>query len=344
VDVSSRSFVRHEDGIVAIAVPVPLPIVRSNAYLIGTKDSAMLVDCGTNWEKGLKAIQSAADELGLRPDTIVVTHLHVDHFGGSGALQRAWDARVMLGEEDAREAAAFYRNGAERNDVYRLMYLRNGAPLDGVASTISTVEGIRRLVDFPAISRMLRDGDRVRVGDIEFEVVVTPGHSSGHICLFDRRRGILLSGDHLLPRISPNVGLSMREGFNPVASYLASLARIAGLGVRLAYPGHGDPISDVDGRIREIVTHHYARAARIMDIIEETPMTAWDVALKLFGEGLDPFQMRFAMAEAAAHLEWLAAEGWVEATGEEVLRYRPVRRDGGLSVESWYSGLHRESR
>jgi glyoxylase-like metal-dependent hydrolase (beta-lactamase superfamily II) len=120
---------------------------------------------------------------------------------------------------------------------------------------------------------------------------------------------VLVAGDHLLPRISPAVGLYPDSRPDPLGDYLASLERTAALGLRLALPGHGDPLEDPAGRARELIEHHRRRLDETAGALDATPRTGYDVSLALFGADLVPAARRFAVAETLSHLERLVRMG-----------------------------------
>jgi glyoxylase-like metal-dependent hydrolase (beta-lactamase superfamily II) len=127
---------------------------------------------------------------------------------------------------------------------------------------------------------------------------------------------VLVAGDHLLPRITPTVGLYPRSRPDPLGDYLASLARTVELAPRLALPGHGDPIDDPAGRARELIEHHRVRLETAAAALGAEPRTAYEVSLDLFGAELGPSDRRFAVAETIAHLERLRFEGRVARNGD----------------------------
>ena len=134
-----------------------------------------------------------------------------------------------------------------------------------------------------------------------------PGHADGHLALV--RDGVLVAGDHLLPRITPAVGLYPDSSPDPLGDYLDSLERTAALGVRLALPGHGEPMHDPTARAREIVAHHRERLEATAAALGKEPRSGYEVSFPLFGADLNPAARRFAVAETLSHLERLVREG-----------------------------------
>jgi glyoxylase-like metal-dependent hydrolase (beta-lactamase superfamily II) len=160
-----------------------------------------------------------------------------------------------------------------------------------------------------ALVHLARDPEPLAAGDrIDgWEVLHLPGHADGHLALL--RDGVLIAGDSILGTITPNVGLYPDSAPDPLADYLASLARIAELAPRVALAGHGEPVKDPASRAREIVSHHKERLEQAAAALEGGPVTAYQASLRLFSEPLSPQLRRFALAETRAHLEYLALRG-----------------------------------
>jgi glyoxylase-like metal-dependent hydrolase (beta-lactamase superfamily II) len=138
-------------------------------------------------------------------------------------------------------------------------------------------------------------------------VIEFPGHADGHICLL--KDGVLIAGDHLLPRITPAVGLYPDSRPDPLGDFTASLERVVELAPTVALPGHGEPIGDPAGRAREIVQHHRDRLDETEAALRGGPQTGYELSCVLFSDDLGAAQRRFAVAEALSHAERLVVEG-----------------------------------
>jgi glyoxylase-like metal-dependent hydrolase (beta-lactamase superfamily II) len=168
------------------------------------------------------------------------------------------------------------------------------------------------LVQFQRDPVLLDEGDTVD----GWEVVALPGHADGHIGLV--RDGVLVAGDHVLPDITPAVGLYPESRPDPLGAYLSSLERTVALAPRLALPAHGEPIDDPAGRAREIIEHHRERLEETRAAIGGDPRTGYEISLSLFPGALGPSQRRFAVAETLAHLERLVFEGLATRLGDVI--------------------------
>ena len=190
-------------------------------------------------------------------------------------------------------------------------FARQGVPPNETAELLEVGSVYRQFVHFVPDARLLREGDEVA----GWSVVELPGHADGHICLL--KDGVLIAGDHLLPRITPAVGLYPDSRPDPLGDFMASLERVAELAPRLALPGHGDPIDDPAGRAREIVRHHHERLAETESGLRDGPRSGYELSCTLFPGDLGAAQRRFAVAEALSHLERLVVEGRAVRGGDD---------------------------
>ena len=172
---------------------------------------------------------------------------------------------------------------------------------------------IIRVTPFEAIT-LVENGQYLHLAGERYRVIWTPGHSDGHICLFRDSDGVFLAADHVLPRITPNIGLySEYDRANPLADYLDSLRNVAPLPASIVLPGHGEPFNDLAGRVAEIIVHHEERELQILTLLDEQPQNAHQLAVKIFGHRLKSNEARrMATAEVLSHLEYLRLDGQVE--------------------------------
>src|SRR6266851_317716 len=152
----------------------------------------------------------------------------------------------------------------------------------------------------------------------------TPGHSPGHVCLCDRDEKLLFAGDHMLPELSPNIGLHPQSTPDPLHEYLEGLNRLAEYAPRVILPAHGRPFTDAAGRVQMLTAHHHKRLGQILEIVSAGEKSAWEVAVELWGPRDNLYERRLALQEGLAHLQALAVEGRLEKlVSPAAVRWRP---------------------
>jgi glyoxylase-like metal-dependent hydrolase (beta-lactamase superfamily II) len=288
------------EGVLRFTLPMPVGPQHVHCYLLEGLDGWTLVDTGLALPDADERFAALAREVPVA--RIVVTHMHPDHVGGSAQARAATGATVYQGELDYAQCVHVWGN-PEWPRVIAKWFLRHGAPEPIANELIEAGSAYAPFIRYAADPVPLRAGDNVD----GWEVVEMPGHADGHLCLV--RDGVLVAGDHLLPRISPAVGLYPDSRPDPLGDYLGSLERTAALELRLALPGHGDPLEDPAGRAGELIEHHRRRLDETAAALDGTPRTGYDVSLVLFGADLAPAARRFAVAETLSHLERLVREG-----------------------------------
>jgi glyoxylase-like metal-dependent hydrolase (beta-lactamase superfamily II) len=160
----------------------------------------------------------------------------------------------------------------------------------------------------------LDGAELVPMGGRALRVEWTPGHSPGHICLFDPSRRLLFAGDHVLPELSPNIGLHPQSTPDPLHDYLHGLRRMAALEPALVLPAHGRPFTAIDSRVKALESHHARRFEQVLEILGRDEKTGWQVALDLWGPRENLYEKRLALQEGLAHLQALAVDGHVAKT------------------------------
>ena len=299
------------EGVRRVTLPLPTRPRHVHCYLLEGDDGWTLVDAGLALPD---AVETFAEVVAEQPIArIVITHFHPDHIGGAGAAREASGADVHQGVLDYEQCVHVWGN-PEWPRVIAAWFVGHGVPAE-VADELIEVGSLYapfiRFVEDPA---PLREGDTLA----GWKVLELPGHADGHLCLV--RDGVLVAGDHLLPTISPSVGLYPDSRPDPLGDYLDSLERTAALDLRIALPGHGEPIDDPSARARELIDHHRRRLGETAAALDATPRTGYDVSRVLFPDVDTPAARRFAVAETLSHLERLVLEG------------AAARRDGGRVV------------
>ena len=309
---------RLTDGLFVVHLPLPVRMEPVNCY-VGLDDDgrATIIDAGlaygavAAWGDALAQIGLAAHDV----DRIVVTHFHPDHIGGAGQLATLCDAPVWVSRITAEQSPPVWGQGLElRFAEINEHLLDHGMPAERVAELESETISARAAVSLPNRFELLEEGDELHFDGANWQVVLTPGHADGHLCLHDERGRRLLAGDHLLERVSPAVGLFPHNSLNPLQGYLASLERTAALAIDLVLPGHGAPFSGAAARSRELLEHHDERLCACIAALAGGPLSGHEVSLEVFGPQRDAANERFALTETLAHLELARSLGSVVRT------------------------------
>jgi glyoxylase-like metal-dependent hydrolase (beta-lactamase superfamily II) len=311
-------------GVFVVHLPLPMRPSIVNVTVLHSAGEWALVDTGVNSDDSLAAMQSALAEIGCRPrdiGTIICTHHHPDHFGSSRRYKDLFGATVYLHRKEFESSKA-YAPG-ERSQEAIDFFLRNGIPLKRFVHVPSPAQFWANLYVPVEPDRFLADGDVIRIGELELDVVGTPGHTQGHCVLYVRGYKILIAGDHLLPKITPHVGVFPGGPQNPLRDFIDSQRKIQPLEVDLVLPAHGGVFRDHRHRSRQIIQHHEYRMQEMLDIIRQRPHTAYEVARVAFDFNVDSsLTVQFpATFETLAHLELLRSLGRArnEDRGEEVV-------------------------
>ncbi len=320
-----------------LKLPVPVPsaqLADVNAYLIEGEKGCILVDTGWNTRQTFAALEEQLREIGVGFEDIsqiIITHFHPDHYGLAGKLKELSRAKIALHQIERDFIRSRYISMdsllAETADLLHL----HGVPQEELPRLQKASLEVVKYVSPISPEITLHGGERIPLGSFNFEVVWTPGHSPGHVCLYEPKQKVLLSGDHLLPTIFPNVGLHPQSGENPLGDYLHSLQVVEQLEVDLVLPAHEHVFTGLKQRIKELYRHHEDRKAAIINVLREGAKTAYEVSFKIpwiingvtmSFEELPALDKRLAVMSALAHLEPLCAEGQAErSSGDGTVVY-----------------------
>jgi glyoxylase-like metal-dependent hydrolase (beta-lactamase superfamily II) len=312
------------EDVVQLKLPVPFPLGFVSSYLAPGDRGWTVVDPGFDYPEAREVWELRAPEVGLDLDggveKIVVTHLHPDHIGLARWLHERSGAPVFMLEKEIENARVLWNPNRDNEEFFRFL-LRHGMDEENARPTAGTNDlGVR----IPDEIHALHPGDDLSVGEGRFRVVHTPGHSDHHFMLHDEERGVLVAGDHLLLKITPNVGAWPYTEPRPLERYMHSLEGLRDLEAGTVLPGHGPVFHDVAGRVDELLSHHEERLDEMHASFRGEPATAFGVSRRVFPEDLSPHQLRFALAETLAHLELLSDAGRAERLEDEVVRFRAV--------------------
>lgn len=311
------AFNHYEHGIVRIKVPVPFPLQWVNAYVLRDEDGYVIVDPGLNTEQARELWLEVLTELKIEPQQIrktVLTHHHPDHYGLAGWMQELTDCEVYLSPAGHALVKRLWGEGETLTDELCALFAEHGLPQDKHLLMVEHMKGFVPLVSpQPAEVMYLEEGDVWRAGDLSFRTISVSGHAYRHLIFLDEQHRLMLCGDHVLPRISPNISYLPDEDPDPLHSYLQGLDELAACGeLSAVYPGHRDPFRDLTGRVNELKAHHERRLQQTTELLQQ-PTTAYEVCQAMFGERLSIHQLRFAMSETIAHLVYLQRRQYIRA-------------------------------
>lgn len=297
-----------------VEVPLPHnPLKATNSYIIKS-DRNLIIDTGMNQKECMDALSAAFKclNIDLTRTDFFVTHLHADHLGLVGELVDA-SSIVYFNQPDTETI----NNQQLWPDLFNLAG-KHGFSDSELKSALGMHPGHRYSPKGPLNFTIVREGDRIIAGDYSWQCVETPGHTRGHICLYESKRKILISGDHILGDITPNIS-SWDDRGNPLRDYRQSLGKVAAMEIELVLPGHRSVVTECKRRIIELKVHHEQRLEELSDILHNIGTASayqiasrmrWDIIAENWS-GFPIMQKWFATGEAIAHLKYLEEEGAV---------------------------------
>jgi glyoxylase-like metal-dependent hydrolase (beta-lactamase superfamily II) len=302
-------------------VVVPLtgnPLKEINSYVLTSSDRNLIIDTGMNRPECQEVLEAGLDEIGvdLERTDFIATHLHADHAGLISTLLRN-GSRAFMGEPDALLMRVGFAHWLKDNPVAEYA-ARSGFPAEELRASLqnhpANKYGSRTAVDYVSLD----GGETFEIGEYRLEIVPTPGHTNGHISVYEPNKKIFFSGDHVLGDITPNIQ-AWADDHDPLAVYLSSLEKVDELDVELCLPGHRRLIEDFGKRIAELVEHHRERANEVVSILTRGGKTAyqtasemsWDIVASSWSD-FPIMQRWFATGEAIAHLRYVEGKGLIQ--------------------------------
>jgi len=295
-----------------LRLPIPFEDGLVNVFLFKHGEDADLLDCGMNSEESVEMIRRGMQQLGARRlRKLVVTHIHPDHYGAAGTLAGEGRADLYMHRLEVPLVHPRYVELEQLVEEVRRYLLINGLPHDEAEVLSNSQRALSQLVKPADPSVQLDGAEDVTMGRHTMHIEWTPGHSPGHVCLFEKESGLLFAGDHILPELSPNIGLHPQSTPDPLHDYLEGLRRMGALEPTQVLPAHGRPFATVASRVEALTRHHRRRFDQILEIVDQDEKSGWQVALELWGPRDNLYEKRLALQEGLAHLQALAVEGRV---------------------------------
>jgi len=325
-------------GIYQLELPLPVKALKYvNIYLIQGDSECILVDTGLDTEEAFDSLKKQLAEIGVGfkdITQIVATHVHGDHYGMAAKLREVCQAKISL---HRLEKVLLETRHPDRDKWFQMIdrwFRLNGAPPFQPAEFQAVPQTRARSTPPPLPDITLQDGEPISISPFDLQVLWTPGHSPGHISLFERTHKLLFSGDFILPTITPNVSLRPQDKSNPLADFINSLNRVRQLDVRLVLPAHGKPFVNLEQRVEELLQHHQQRNLEILDALDTKAKTAYQIATEISWmlekggvdwQDLAPLDKRMAVLETLAHLEYLKLDEKTDKfTRDDIIYYQHI--------------------
>lgn len=314
-------------GLWSIPVPIPVGTLRYTlVYALELPDGLALVDVGYDTEEAWAALRTGVAATGHEVSDVrwlFVTHVHRDHYGLAGRLQREVGSRIGMHRLEAAGLTPDESGLTARRDAMTAWLLRCGVAEDDTGAMLpASLGGVG--VGVPEPDLLVEDGDRLPITPWRIDALWTPGHTPGHLCFVENGERLLLSGDHVLPRITSNISSDPRQrhgSADPLTTYLESLDKVRHLGVDEVLPAHEYRFAGIAARVADLHRHHSRRLGDVLGVLAGgTGLTAWDVAAGL--EWAKPWSMgtptihRMALGETLAHLLVLREQGKAVCVGD----------------------------
>ncbi len=319
-------------GVFSIDIPLPgNPLKNLNSYLIKGSERNLLIDTGFNMKECLEAMNTGLAELDvdMSKTDIFLTHLHSDHIGLTPSIASD-SSRVFISLEDLDLMLQFmtdeYKNEIDQK------YLQIGFPYDDLMRNKSLNPAMIYLPSEDVSYTKVSNGQVLNPGGFKLQCILTPGHTPGHMCLYNAEHKILFSGDHVIFGISPNI-TTWKTLPDPLGAYYTSLRKIEELDVEKTFSAHRQIEGDVKARSRELIHHHDLRLDETMDIVgkigKSTPYDIasymkWSIRAKDWTD-FPVSQKWFAVGEAYAHLEYLRFRDKLIQTEADGLFYYEIQ-------------------
>ena len=304
------------DDFYMLTLPMPFRLGHVHAFLLVHDGAVTMFDTGLNTPETFLHLERSLQRLGKSIGDIrriLISHYHIDHCGLAGRIQDVSGATICMSERS--RPFLLMRNQEDYRFVEEIKAFSSshGLPAKAVDFVIGLLQTFKKAGSACTINEFISAEQMEIIGGKQVYILPTPGHTHDHLSFFFPGERLLLSGDHVLPEITPNLSPNMfARDFRPLQSFLASLSRVEELPAAMVYPAHGRPFADLKGRIAVIRTHHDIRKDLTLKAVQEAPKSAFAVSRNIFGSELNEFDQFLALNETYVHLLELTHEGLIE--------------------------------
>jgi len=318
-------------------IPLPLPmqgLTAVNSYLFTGPEGLVYVDPGFSDDASRRTVERAFAELGHNTTDIVTcvsTHHHWDHYAQAYAWRGEIGSKLYIGDQERHSILGYDAAAQDRWPAQSAQLAEAGATELARAVAEQEAPEMEQKTAYGPPDGWLSDGDRIELADGALEVIMTPGHTRGHAILRHTPSGALVTGDHVLPYITPSIGFEWAPEDQPLQSFLRSLGNTLELPDGKLLPAHGPVTESTHVRVKEQMTHHEERLAEVLQLIGDEPGSSYEVARQMTwtrrARPLDDLPVEhqmIAVSEIRAHLEVLRLDGQAAVHVDDgVRRYAP---------------------
>ena len=292
-----------------------LPYVMS--YLFEDQNEGLtLFDTGFGTDQAYNELKISLQKLGYQISDlsrVIISHAHPDHIGMVGKIRQDNSDFKLIMSKDEYE----WINSRKDRDWQKIgndWMEQHGLSIEEINA--SKEDSIWKNIEWPDLSPdlLVVDADKLLIGKWSFQFISTPGHTKGHICLYEKNYKLMLTGDHVLPHISPNVSVDFQgKHLNALVNYINSLKKMLSFDTDIVLPAHEYAFTDLEERVNELLLHHKNRLSEHLAIFNDGSLTAAEVAKKISWntgsfDGFNLMMKRSAIGETVAHLEYLVTD------------------------------------
>ena len=298
------------------------------SYIVRSDNECIMIDAGYPSIDLLNSLINTLKGIpNCRLSTLFITHMHIDHTGLANELRSRLGLSIIMHGRDYEQIIKMLDRDLFVREFLELLqyYGVSNTEMEMYRGVINGISSRRRL---GAVNPdIIINGEEERIGSVH--VLLTPGHSPGHISIILDEHGIAFTGDLVLPTITTHVGLTAINPGNPLYDYFVSLAKIRNIGPKCLYPGHEGEICNVSDRISELIAHRVSRLCEVLSALRSDELTIFEVAKALRWMdskdyvNLDPMNRYMALTETAALIKYLESLGIVKAGND--YRYEITR-------------------
>jgi glyoxylase-like metal-dependent hydrolase (beta-lactamase superfamily II) len=314
-----------------LPLPTPFAVGTVNVFIL-LSDPLTLIDSGVDTDESFQALTDGLHALGHRVEDIgrlVITHHHVDHLGAAQRIVALSSAIVVCHPYTVPYLETPHAQRERNQNFLDVALTQAGVPAHVLDIIQRESEALDAYVGVVDVTRTIDEGTALLIGGRSWQVVHTPGHAGGMICLFDPASGVLLASDQLLAHISSNAMIEApepgRKRPRRLLDYMESLRKIAALDPTIAYTGHGEPIPDVRGLVQERLDAHHRRAARVLSLFEGQPHTLYEITRQFF-PNVPETESFLTLSEVLGHIDLLETEGKIirDPHADGIMYWKPA--------------------